>query len=144
MKRLVAVLFSVVLILSLASCGGGSGESSDSSEAHLYDRAVVENLISGSGDKLDTQYAYIEAKTSEVDLDVLADVYFNYFKESDDISHLFIVYTDDEPYGVYIMDPLVEDRVKVEKDKQGQYMMTDNAESLIYVPQEDGTLELFE
>lgn len=144
MKRLVAVLFSIVLILSLVSCGGGSDESSDSSEAHLYDRAVVENLISGSGDKLDTKYAYIEAKTSEVDLDVLADVYFNYLKESDDISHLFIIYTDDEPYGVYMMSPLVEDRVKVEKDKQGQYMLVDDTECLIYAPQEDGTLELFE
>lgn len=144
MKRLIVVLFSVVLVLSLASCGGGSGESSDSSEAHLYDRAVVENLISGSGDKLDTKYAYIEAKTSEIDLDVLADVYFNYLKESDDISHLFIVYTDDEPYGVYMMGPLVEDRVGVEKDAQGQYTMVDESECLIYAPQEDGTLELFE
>lgn len=143
MKRLIVVLFSVVLVLSLASCGGGSGESSDSSEAHLYDRAVVENLISGSGDKLDTQYAYIEAETSEVDLDALADVYFNYFKDSD-LSSLFIVYTDDEPYGVYMMGPLVEDRVGVEKDAQGQYTMVDESECLIYAPQEDGTLELFE
>lgn len=143
MKRIVAVLFSIVLALSLVSCGGGSGDDSGSSEAHLYDRAVVENLISGSGDKLDTKYAYIEAETSEVDLDALADVYFNYFKDSD-LSSLFIVYTDDEPYGVYIMGPLVEDRVGVEKDAQGQYTMVDESECLIYAPQEDGTLELFE
>lgn len=143
MKRLVAVLFSIVLILSLVSCGGGSDESSDSSEAHLYDRAVVENVLSGSGDPLDTKYAYIEAKTSEVDLDALADVYFNYFKDSD-INHLFIIYTDNEPHGVYMMDSLVEDNIEVTKNPQGQYMESDTSECSYYVPKEDGTLELFE
>ena len=142
MKKISLILVSVCLIVSLSSCGG-SDEKAEETSGHLYDRAVVENLISGSGDKLDTQYAYIEAESSEADLNALADVYFNFYKDSD-LNYLIIAYTDDEPYGVYMMGPLVEDRVKIEKKSQGQYMMTDDSDCDIYSPQDDGTLALFE
>lgn len=144
-RRLSVLFVLLIVVLSLAACGGSASEPSSSSdgEAHLYDRAVVDHLKNGVGEDLDDQYAYIEASSSEVDIDTLADVYFNFFKGGD-YNCLFIVYTDKSPYGVYMMGPLVEDNVQISTDANGQYQLSGEDECIIYVPQDDGTLAEFE
>lgn len=140
MKRFLLALLTFIFVISLAACGGDSGSSSSSS-GHLYDNAVVEDLKSGSGDVIG-QYAYIKADSSDVDVDDLADVYFNYFSKND-FNFMFIVYTDqNEKVGAYIQKSLVSDNVNVEND--GQYMLGSEENAVYYVPSEDGTLSEFE
>lgn len=137
MKRFLVVLLIFVFVLSLAACSGSDSSSSE----HLYDNAVVEDVKSGNGDVIG-QYAYIKADSSDVAVEDLADVYFNYFKKND-LNWLMIVYTDkNESEGCYMISGIVEDHVGVNDD--GQYILGAEDNAVYYVPSEDGTLSEFE
>ena len=134
MKKIVIILLAVTIML----CGCGSP--SPSSNASIYDNAVIEDVVSGSGEKIG-EYAYIKANSKDVNEDVLLDVYLNYFKDKN-LNWLMIIYTDKgEKMGAYFNGTTISDNIGIDYD--GQYIMGDTSEEILYMVS-DGKLVKWE
>lgn len=131
--NLLIIVLGLCFVLYACSGSGGSG--------HLYDNAVVKDVLNGSRTEKLGEYSLIEADSEDVTLEALEDWYFNYVKEND-FNWCMILYSDkDDNSGVYSIHGFVEEGVIFTEDDYGDYMVGDSSGSTIYSPTEDGKLQ---
>lgn len=105
-----------------------------SGQPHIYDNAVVKDVINGSRTDKIGEYSVIEIASDMVTEEALNDWYFNYV-EKNDFNWCMILYADSENYeGVWTNGALVETGVHFEQDEYGDYAMKDASTTSIYAP----------
>lgn len=128
MKKILLMISSVCLALSLTACGARK----------LYDQAVVNEVKSNSGEVL-LKEAVIKAKSTEVNKDVLTDIYYNYFVPNE-LNLLTIVYTDkDEKLGTILQPSVIITDGVIEKVYDKYHFVWYSEDSKRYYPS-NGTL----
>lgn len=124
--KVICIVISVILVLCLAGCSGSK------SAEDLSDSAVIEDIADGS--QTSGEYAYIVTEKENITEETLTDLYFNFY-EPNDLDRLMIIYEDDEPYGVFINDSVVEMNCYIEQDSAGQYVYGKRGEDcIVYIP----------
>ena len=115
------------------------GASFEYSGPHLYDNAIVKDVMSGDRSQKLGEYSVSFASSGDCTDEALADWYLNYVK-AHDFNYALIVYTDDEGYGIFETYGSIEIGDKIAQDKYGDYYTTDNSDARFIVIEEDGTV----
>ncbi len=142
MKKLLSCLSVVVVALSLCFlCACGSSDTTSSEESHIYDDAEVIDVMSGSGTNKIGEYSLIKVPEAEVTDEALVDWYLNYIVPND-FNWCVILYSDNEPMGVYGNKGSIEKDVKFDYDGTQYYLGSDDASDLatMYSITDDGEL----
>lgn len=118
----------------------------NNAEKHIYDNAVVKDVINGTRDKKIGEYSIIESLSDEINETVLTDWYYNYVKQNN-YNWCMILFTDTNDgngtyLGAYAIENMVEMNVKYSKNQYGDYSMSDMEGVTIYLP-ENGVLSEF-
>lgn len=106
---------------------------------HLYDNAIVKDVMSGDRSQKLGEYSVSFASSGDCTDEALADWYLNYVK-AHDFNYALIVYTDDEGYGIFETYGAIEIGDKIAQDKYGDYYTINNSEARFIVIEEDGTV----
>lgn len=128
--------------IGTSSSAGASAVSASVSEysgPHLYDNAIVKDVMSGDRSQKLGEYSVSFASSGDCTDEALADWYLNYVK-AHDFNYALIVYTDDEGYGIFETYGAIEIGDKIAQDKYGDYYTIDNSEARFIVIEEDGTV----
>lgn len=110
------------------------------SKKHIYDNAIVKNVMNGSRTEKIGEYSIIEIASNQVTEEILADWYFNYV-EKNDFNWAMLLYTDKENKGVYAITGIINKDVTFDIDKYGDYSVGDLSKCIAYTPDEEGTLK---
>lgn len=137
-RKILALITMSVAVCSLCVVCGCSGTSSDG-ESHIYDNAKVEDVMSGDGSQKVGEYSLIEAPESEITDEVIVDWYLNYVDQND-FNWCMILYSDNEPYGVYSSGGYVDKGVTFALDADDEYYVESSDGATTYVIDDDGTI----
>lgn len=130
------LLVIIVIIIIICIIAGNTGKDK---ETHIYDDAQAIDVENGLGTEVLYQYSLIEADSSEIDLEILEDWYFNYVLE-DEYQWYVILYTDkDDSTGVFAFSGVcVYTDVVLEDDGDGVYMLgSETEDTKLYWPNEE-------
>lgn len=112
--------------------------SSESNEHHLYNNALVKDVMNGSRDKKLGEYAVIKANSSECTEEAIADIYFNYFKKNN-FNWITLLYTDkNDGSGIYFNNAMIGVNDIFVQDKYGDYSVITPDDEIVYIPNDDG------
>lgn len=112
----------------------------DLEETHIYDNAIVKDIMNGTHTEKIGEYSIVEAESDEVTEDAIADWYFNYV-EKNDFNWCMILYTDRKNKGVYAITGIINKDVSFDTDEYGDYSLGDSSKSITYIPAENGALK---
>lgn len=125
----------------------GDAAASAGGQVHIYDNAVIKDVMNGSRSEKIGEYSVIEITADKVTEDSLTDWYFNYV-EKNAFNWYAILYTDKQGAngtfeGVQANQGIVNVGVLYGQDEYGDYEVTDLSKCDVYVPN-DGKLKKLE
>lgn len=123
--------------------GAKEDGAAEETETHIYDDAEVIDVMNGYRTEKVGEMSLIRAESSDVTEEALADWYYNYVTEND-FNYCLILYIDIENMGCYSISGMVEVNVTLEDDGYGVYTVGDSSESILYLPEGDGVLKVYE
>ncbi|MCD8335382.1 MAG: hypothetical protein LUC35_08640 [Clostridiales bacterium] len=110
-------------------------------EHHIYDSAVIRDILSDSRAKKLGEYSIIYISSIETTVENLTDWYFHYVKVNP-YNWCMILYTDSgENKGVYSIRGIVVKDVIFEQDEYGDYTLLEPSTETLYLPENDTLME---
>lgn len=108
-------------------------------ERHIYDNAIVRDVINDERTKKIGEYSIIYLASSAATVENLTDWYFNYVMLHN-YNWCMILYTDSiRNQGVYAIAGVVDKDVFFEQDEYGDYALLEPLQEILYLPV-NGTL----
>ncbi len=144
MKKLISIiLLTMALAVCLSACGGSSEPApepaEEPTESHIYDNAVVIDMMNGPRTEKIGEYSVIEAPSTDITEDVLNDWFYNYIEKTD-YSFYIISFTDKPGFGVHGMNTMITVNAGLNVDENGDYSVISGENEQYYSPGNDGTL----
>lgn len=119
-------------------------ETVNNNVSHIYNDAVIKNVMNGLRTEKLGEYSYIYAMSDQITQEVLEDWYFNYVTKNKH-NFDFIIFTDkNSTEGIFSNSGFVYSNISISKDEHGDYSAGDMSNAKMYYKTDDNKLQLFE